>query len=371
MRKKILVGLGTRPEAIKLCPLIMELKRRERFDVVVYLSGQHRELARGVLDSFGVSPDHDGDIMKRGQTLFEVTSAVLEDSRTVLEREAPDAVIVHGDTTTAFALSLACFYLCIPVYHIEAGLRTYDVSRPFPEEFNRRAISLVATHHFAPTATSRDNLLEEGVPCRSVTLTGNTVIDAVALTQRRGYTHPLAEKARNAGEKLIFLTAHRRENRELLRQMLLAVRRVASERKDVRFVYPLHPSDSVREAAEAVLEGHDRIELIEPLGVVECHALLRDSYMALTDSGGIQEEAAALRVPVLIMREVTERPEGIKAGVSRLVGTDPEGIYRAVTALLDSPKQYRQMSRAGEKHPYGEGNACFQIADKIEKLLEK
>ncbi len=369
MRKKILVGFGTRPEAIKLCPLIKELEKRERLDTVVYVSGQHRELLDGALARFGVTARYDGNIMKSSQSLFDVTVDALDDSRGVLEREKPDAVIVHGDTTTAFALSLACFYLSVPVYHVEAGLRTYDVSSPFPEEFNRRAISLVASYHFAPTARARDNLLEEGVLCSRVSVTGNTVIDAVKLTEGMKISFPLSEKAVADGEKLIFLTAHRRENADILEKMLNAVGRVAREREDVRFIYPVHPSERVRETARRILGQTERVSLIPPLDVAECHGALRASYMALTDSGGIQEEAAALGVPVLIMRNTTERPEGIRAGVAKLVGTDGEGIYRAINGLLDSPKERQLMSAARKKNPYGDGNACVRIADAVEKLL--
>ncbi len=357
--KKILIAFGTRPEAIKICPLIKELTTREGVDVKVCISSQHKELLCGVLDDFGVSADYDLGVMSASQTLFDVTARVLERTREVLRRISPDIVVVHGDTTTAFATSLACFYMNIPVAHVEAGLRTNNMLSPFPEEFNRRAIALTAKYHFAPTDTARRNLLREGIGEENIFVTGNTVIDAVHSTVNKDFSHPLLDCA--CGKRIIFLTAHRRENITSLENMLRAVSRVAEKCGDVLFIYPVHPNPSVREIADRVLGKCGGVLLCPPLGVRECHNILARSYLALTDSGGLQEEAAALGVPVLIMRDTTERPEGLSAGVARLVGTDGDGILRSVCDLLDDFSLREKMSHA--PNPYGEGNASKKIAD--------
>ena len=357
--KKILFAFGTRPEAIKLCPLIGELEAREGVDVKVCVSSQHKELLYGVLDEFFVRRDDDLDVMRESQTLFDITSGVLVKIKEVLSREAPDVVVVHGDTTTAFAVALACFYLGIPVAHVEAGLRTKNIRSPFPEEFNRRAISLIAKYHFAPTDTARDSLASEGIADENIFITGNTIADALHLTLRADYTHPLLDAAK--GKRIIFLTAHRRENISSLEKMLTAIARVAEKYKDVCFIYPVHPNPTVKETAERMLCKCDRVVLCPPLSVSDCHNILARSYIILTDSGGLQEEAAVLHVPVLIMRDTTERPEGIESGIARLVGTSEQGIFDGACALLDDAQKYKKMSHA--KNPYGYGGASREIAE--------
>ena len=358
--KKIMLVFGTRPEAIKMCPLARELQGREGVQALVCVTGQHRDMLRQVLDAFQVTPDYDLDIMRERQTLFDITARVMEGMRTVLEKEKPDVVLVHGDTTTTFAAAISCFYLRIPVGHVEAGLRTYDRFSPYPEEFNREAVSIVADWHFAPTPLSRDNLIREGKRPESIFITGNTVIDALKTTVRADYRHPMLDWAE--GSRLILLTAHRRENLgEPMRAMFRAIRRVVVEHPDVKALYPIHMNPLVREAAKAELAGCDRIRLTEPLDVLDCHNLMARSTLILTDSGGIQEEAPSLGKPVLVMRNTTERPEGIEAGMLKLVGTDTETIYREFTRLLDDPEAYQRMAHA--ENPYGDGHACERIAD--------
>ena len=358
--KKIMLVFGTRPEAIKMCPLARELRGREGVQTLVCVTGQHRDMLRQVLDAFQVTPDYDLDIMRERQTLFDITARVMEGMRTVLEKEKPDVVLVHGDTTTTFAAAISCFYLRIPVGHVEAGLRTYDRFSPYPEEFNREAVSIVADWHFAPTPLSRDNLIREGKRPESIFVTGNTVIDALKTTVRADYRHPMLDWAE--GSRLILLTAHRRENLgEPMRAMFRAIRQVVEEHPDVKALYPIHMNPLVREAAEAELAGCDRIRLMEPLDVLDCHNLMARSTLILTDSGGIQEEAPSLGKPVLVMRNTTERSEGIEAGTLKLVGTDTETIYREFTRLLDDPEAYQRMAHA--ENPYGDGHACGRIAD--------
>lgn len=360
MNRKIMLVFGTRPEAIKMCPLVLELKKREGIQTVVCVTGQHRSMLQQVLDAFQVTPDYDLHIMKDRQTLFDITAGVLSGMREVLEKEKPDVVLVHGDTSTTFATALTCYYLQIPVGHVEAGLRTYDVYSPYPEEFNRQATGIVTRYHFAPTPLSRDNLLREGKNPDHIFVTGNTVIDALKTTVREDYTHPELEWA--AGSRLILLTAHRRENLgEPMHHMFRAIRRVIEEHPDVKALYPIHMNPVVREAAAAELDGCDRIRLIEPLEVLDCHNLMARSYLILTDSGGIQEEAPSLGKPVLVMRDVTERPEGIAAGTLKLVGTEEETIYREFSLLLDDRNAYDAMAHA--ENPYGDGHACERIAD--------
>ena len=358
--KKILLIFGTRPEAIKMCPLVPELKKRKSLKAVVCVTGQHREMLDGVLSAFGVTPDYDLSLMKEGQTLFDITAGVLSGIEAVLEKEKPDTVLVHGDTTTAFAAALGCFYKQIPVGHVEAGLRTYDVKSPFPEEFNRRAITLMASIHFAPTPLSKENLLQEGVDPKTVFVTGNTAIDALKATVREDYTHPALEWAK--GSRLIMLTAHRRESLgEPMRAMFRAIRRVLEEHPDVKVIYPIHKNPAVRALAKAELCGFDRIRITEPLEVLDFHNFLARSYLILTDSGGVQEEAPSLGKPVLVMRDTTERPEGIKAGTLKLAGTREEGIYQSFQHLLRDKSTYTAMAKA--PNPYGDGNACKRIAD--------
>ena len=358
--KKVMLVFGTRPEAIKMCPLVKELKRRRELQTVVCVTGQHRGMLDMVLKAFDVTPDYDLSIMKEKQTLFDVTINILDRIRAVLEREQPDVVLVHGDTSTTFAAALACFYLQIPVGHVEAGLRTYDVYSPYPEEFNRQAVGVLARYNFAPTELSRDNLLREGKRPETIYVTGNTAIDALKTTVRDDYTHPELEWA--ADSRLIMLTAHRRENLgEPMRHMFRAIRRVMEEHPDVKAIYPIHMNPVVRQAAEEELGGCDRIRIIEPLDVLDFHNFLARSYLILTDSGGIQEEAPSLGKPVLVMRDTTERPEGVAAGTLKLVGTEEAVIYSEFSRLLTDKSAYDAMSRAS--NPYGDGQACRRIAD--------
>lgn len=363
--KKILAVFGTRPEAIKICPLVKELQKREGFEVRVCVTAQHRAMLDSVLSAFGITPDADLDLMRQGQTLSELTSRILCGLSKVLKNR-PDAVLVHGDTTTAFAASLACFYEKIPVCHVEAGLRTHDLSAPFPEEFNRRAVALTARLHFAPTEGARRNLLDEGISRERVFVTGNTVIDALSTTVRENFTHPVLDWAN--GDRLILLTAHRRENiGEPMRNIFKALRRVIEERRGLRAVYPMHKNPAVRSIAESELADCGKILLTEPIDVFDCHNLMARSFLVLTDSGGIQEEAPSLGVPVLVTRNTTERPEGVEAGVLRLVGTEEERIYSELCRLLDDGNEYAAMARA--VNPYGDGKASERIADILEKFL--
>ena len=358
--KKIMLVFGTRPEAIKMCPLVNELKTREGIETLVCVTGQHRQMLDQVLKAFSVTPDYDLSIMKERQTLFDVTANILLKIREVLEAERPDVVLVHGDTSTTFVTALACFYLQIPVGHVEAGLRTHNIYSPFPEEFNRQAVSIISRYNFAPTALARDNLLGEGKAASSIYVTGNTAIDALKTTVRADYTHPELEWA--AGSRLILITAHRRENLgEPMRHMFRAIRRVCDEHPDVKAIYPIHMNPAVRETANEILGNDARIHLIEPLDVLDFHNFLSRSYLILTDSGGIQEEAPSLGKPVLVMRDTTERPEGIAAGTLKLVGTEEETIYRTFRELLEDEDAYRSMSTAS--NPYGDGQASRRIAD--------
>lgn len=317
-----------------------------------------------VLEAFQVSPDYDLSIMKERQTLFDVTGMILNGIRKVLEQNKPDVVLVHGDTTTTFAAALACFYLQIPVGHVEAGLRTYDIYSPYPEEFNRQAVSIIAKYNFAPTEWSKRNLLAEGKNAETVFVTGNTAIDALKTTVRKDYCHPELDWAR--GSRLILITAHRRENLgEPMRHMFCAIRRVCDEHADIKAIYPIHMNPAVRETANAVLGGDDRIHIIEPLEVMDFHNFLARAYLVLTDSGGIQEEAPSLGKPVLVMRDTTERPEGVDAGTLKLVGTDEETIYQSFKLLLENETEYQKMSQAS--NPYGDGYASVRIADVLER----
>ena len=358
--KKILLVFGTRPEAIKMCPLVRELRTRAEVQTVVCVTGQHREMLDQILTTFSVVPDYDLSVMKNVQTLFDVTTGVLEGLKSVLETERPDIVLVQGDTTTAFAAALAAYYLRIPVGHVEAGLRTHDIYSPYPEEFNRQAVSIISRYNFAPTEQARQNLLSEGRDPSGIYVTGNTVIDALQTTVRAGYTHPELEWA--AGKRLILITAHRRENLgEPMRHMFRAIRRVLDEHENVRAIYPIHRNPLVRGAAAEIFGDDERIHIIEPLDVLDFHNFLARSYLVLTDSGGIQEEAPSLGKPVLVMRDTTERPEGVAAGTLRLVGTREETIYESFTELLDNTAAYEKMSHTA--NPYGDGHACRRIAD--------
>lgn len=358
--KKVMIVFGTRPEAIKMCPLVLELKRRQEIEVKVCVTGQHRKMLDQVLEVFRVRPDYDLEIMKDGQTLFDVTAGILNNIKGVLEIEAPDVVLVHGDTTTTFAAALASFYLRIPVGHVEAGLRTYNAYSPYPEEFNRQSVGIVAKYNFAPTRIAKENLLREGKAESSIYVTGNTAIDAMKITVRENYGHRELEWAK--GSRLILLTAHRRENLgEPMAHMFKAVRRIVDEFEDIKVIYPIHMNPAVRKTAEEMLEGSERIHIIEPLEVVDFHNFIAASYFILTDSGGIQEEAPSLGKPVLVMRDTTERPEGIEAGTLKLVGTEEDVIYREFYRLLTDEEEYSKMSKAS--NPYGDGHACERIAD--------
>lgn len=358
--KKIMLVFGTRPEAIKMCPLVNELKTRDEVQTIVCVTGQHRQMLDQVLAAFHVVPDYDLSIMKEKQTLFDITTNILNRIREVLEKEKPDVVLVHGDTSTSFVTALACFYLQIPVGHVEAGLRTYNIYSPYPEEFNRQAVGIVSQYNFAPTELSKQNLLNEGKRVDSIHVTGNTAIDALKTTVRADYTHPELEWAK--GSRLILITAHRRENLgEPMKHMFRAIRRVMDEHPDVKAIYPIHMNPLVRQTADEILGGEERIRIIEPLEVLDFHNFLARSYMILTDSGGIQEEAPSLGKPVLVMRDTTERPEGIAAGTLKLVGTDEDVIYENFKLLLEDAAEYAAMSNAS--NPYGDGFACKRIAD--------
>lgn len=358
--KKVMLVFGTRPEAIKMCPLVNELKKRKNIETIVCVTGQHRQMLDQVLEAFSVVPDYDLSIMKDKQTLFDVTVNILERIKTVLEEAKPDVVLVHGDTSTTFVTALACFYLQIPVGHVEAGLRTYNIYSPYPEEFNRQAVSIISQYNFAPTELSKQNLLKEGKNPKSIYVTGNTAIDALKTTVRADYTHPELDWANDS--RLIMITAHRRENLgEPMRHMFKAIRRVMDEHPDVKAIYPIHMNPVVREIANEYLGDDDRIHIIEPLDVLDFHNFLSRSYLILTDSGGIQEEAPSLGKPVLVMRDTTERPEGIAAGTLKLVGTEEETIYKEFSRLLSDKDEYEAMSKAS--NPYGDGHACERIAD--------
>lgn len=364
--KKVMLVFGTRPEAIKMCPLVNELKRRKKLKAIICVTGQHRQMLDQVLSAFNVSPDYDLCIMKDKQTLFDVTVNILEKIKDVLEEIQPDVVLVHGDTSTTFATALACFYLQIPVGHVEAGLRTYDIYSPYPEEFNRQAVGIISQYNFAPTEFAKNNLLKEGKKEATIYVTGNTAIDALKTTVCDTFTHPELEWAE--GSRLILITAHRRENLgEPMKNMFRAIRRVMDEYSDVKAIYPIHMNPLVREIANSILGDDDRIHIIEPLDVLEFHNFQARSHLILTDSGGIQEEAPSLGKPVLVMRDTTERPEGIIAGTLKLVGTEEDTIYKEFTELLTNQEKYDAMSCAS--NPYGDGHACERIADILEKSL--
>ncbi len=362
--KKVMLVFGTRPEAIKMCPLVNELKSRENIKTVVCVTGQHRQMLDQVLTAFDVKPDYDLSIMKDKQTLFDITANILLSIKSVLEKENPDIVLVHGDTSTTFVTALACFYMQIPVGHVEAGLRTYNIYSPYPEEFNRQAVSIISKYNFAPTELAKQNLLREGKDEKTIYVTGNTAIDALKTTVKENYTHEQLEWAR--GSRLIIITAHRRENLgEPMRHMFCAIRRIIEEHPDVKAIYPIHMNPRVRATADEILGDCDRIRLIEPLEVIDFHNFLAKSYLILTDSGGIQEEAPSLGKPVLVMRDTTERPEGIEAGTLKLVGTDEKTIYENFKNLLENKEEYDKMAHAS--NPYGDGNASRRIADILEK----
>lgn len=365
--KKIMLVFGTRPEAIKMCPLVLELQARKETQVLVCVTGQHREMLDSVLRIFGVKPDYDLAVMKPGQTLFDITCAVLTGMREILEKSMPDLVLVHGDTTTAFASALACYYEKIPVGHVEAGLRTGNLYAPFPEEFNRRAVAVLARYHFAPTAGAADHLRQEGIAQEKIYVTGNTAIDALQMTVSNSFSHPVLESL--GGRRMLLMTAHRRENLgEPLRRIFSAVRTLCDKHPEILLVYPVHPNPAVRNAAQAAFAGCGNVVLTEPLDAIAFHNFMARAFLVLTDSGGAQEEAPSLGVPVLVLRDTTERPEGIEAGTARLVGTDPSSILTACEALLSDSAEYVKMAHAA--NPYGDGHAARRIADILMDSLE-
>lgn len=358
--KKFLVVFGTRPEAIKMCPLVNELKTRKDAETIVCVTGQHRQMLDQVLETFNIVPDYDLSIMKKNQSLFDVTVTILEKIELIINEVNPDLVIVHGDTSTTFASALAAFYKKIPVAHVEAGLRTYDIYSPYPEEFNRQAVGIISKYNFAPTEVSRLNLIKEGKDAESIYVTGNTAIDALKTTVKSNYEHEYLQWV--ADSKLILLTAHRRENLgDPMRKIFRAIKKIAREYSDVKIIYPIHMNPIIRKIANEELKNNNRIKIVNPLDVIDFHNFLSRSYLILTDSGGIQEEAPSLGKPVLVLRDTTERPEGIEAGTLKLVGTDTEKIYDNIKLLLDSETEYKKM--AGAKNPYGDGTACKKIAD--------
>ncbi len=364
--KKILLVFGTRPEAIKMCPLVNELKKRNGIETIVCVTGQHRQMLDQVLDIFQIIPDYDLSIMKNHQTLFDITINILDKIKRILELEKPDIVLVHGDTSTAFTTALASFYLQIPVGHVEAGLRTYNVFSPYPEEFNRQVISIISQFNFAPTELSKSNLLKEGKQEEAIYVTGNTAIDALKTTIKCTYEHKDLDWAK--GSRVIMITAHRRENiGEPMQHMFRAIKRVLDEYLDVKAIYPIHMNPAVRKIADEIFYGDNRIRIIEPLDVLDFHNFLSRSYLILTDSGGIQEEAPSLGKPVLVMRDTTERPEGIAAGTLKLVGTNEDTIYKCFKQLLEDEKEYKKMCSAN--NPYGDGYASKKIADILEQKL--
>lgn len=366
--KKIMIIFGTRPEAIKMCPLVIELKKRKSFNIVVCVTGQHRQMLDQVLNAFQVSPDYDLSIMKDKQSLFDVTIAILNSIKDVLILEKPDIVLVHGDTSTTFVASLACFYLQIPVGHVEAGLRTNNIYSPFPEEFNRQAVSIISSYNFAPTEAAKINLINENHSSESIFVTGNTAIDALKTTVKKDYKHPILDWVGDS--KLILITAHRRENLgQPMNNMFNAINRIVNEYQDIKVVYPIHLNPIIRELANTIFSNNNRIKIIEPLEVIDFHNFMNAAYIILTDSGGIQEEAPSLGKPVLVLRDTTERPEGIAAGTLKLVGTDENTIYIEFKRLLNDSKLYLSMSNAS--NPYGDGYACKKIADILEsKILD-
>lgn len=365
--KKVMVAFGTRPEAIKMCPLIKELRRRKNFEIIVCVTGQHRQMLDQVLDVFDIVPEYDLSVMGKQQTLFDITINIIDRIKDVLEEVKPDYVLVHGDTTTTFCISLASFYFKIPVGHVEAGLRTYNIYSPFPEEINRQMVSLIARFNFAPTEKARLNLLKEGKNEKSIFVTGNTAIDALKTTIDPSYKNELLDWVNDS--KLILMTAHRRENiGKPMANIFNALNRLTYDYDDVKVIYPVHLNPYVRKIAKEILSNNEKIKLVEPLNVVDFHNIMSRSHIILTDSGGIQEEAPSLGIPVLVVRTTTERPEGIAAGTARLIGTDEENVYKSIKLLLDNNSEYIKMAKA--VNPYGDGNACKKIADILEKNVD-
>lgn len=366
MSKRIVVVIGTRPEAIKMCPLVCELRKSKSFEVVVLVTGQHEQMLLQVLNAFDIHEDYNLHIMKESQTLFDITVNILSKIKIVFEEIKPDLVLVHGDTSTTFCAALASFYLHIPVGHVEAGLRTYNIESPFPEEFNRQAVGIISKYHFSPTERAKDNLVREGKDEKSVFVTGNTAIDALSTTVKKDYSHPVLDEI--AGKRMILITAHRRENLgEPMRNIFRAIKRIFDKYNDIYGIYPIHMNPRVRSIANEILGNHDRIRLIEPLDVLDFHNFMARSFLILTDSGGIQEEAPSLGVPVLVLRNTTERPEGISAGTVKLVGTNEEVIFNTVNELLKNSDLYNSMSKTA--NPYGDGFASKRIVQILHRVL--
>ncbi|MHD0397182.1 non-hydrolyzing UDP-N-acetylglucosamine 2-epimerase [Staphylococcus simulans] len=360
--KKIMTIFGTRPEAIKMAPLVNQLKQDDKLEPVVVVTAQHREMLDAVLETFDIQPDYDLDIMKAGQTLSDITSRVLKGLEAIIQQEKPDMILVHGDTMTAFASGLAAFYNQVAIGHVEAGLRTWNKYSPYPEEMNRQMISSLSDIHFAPTKQAKANLLKENISDAAIAVTGNTAIDAMNTTIRADYHSEVIK--RHQDKRVILLTAHRRENLgEPMAHIFSAARRLVEAHEDVVLVYPMHKNPKVREIAQHYLSHHDRIELIEPLDVVDFHNFAHQSYLILTDSGGIQEEAPSLGKPVLVLRDTTERPEGVAAGTLKLTGTNEEDVFREAELLLTDQARYHQMSETA--NPYGDGKASLRICDNI------
>ena len=359
---KVMTIFGTRPEAIKMAPLIKELEERKEIESVVCVTAQHREMLDQVLTIFDIKPDYDLNIMKQGQTLSEITSRVLLGLEEVIKKENPNIILVHGDTTTTFAGALAAFYNGVDIGHVEAGLRTWDKYSPFPEEMNRQMVDRMTDMYFAPTSVSKNNLIDEGIADEKIYVTGNTAIDAMSTTVKKDYSNPILDWV--GDNRMLLLTAHRRENLgEPMRHIFKAIKRIVDEYDDVRVVYPIHKNPKVREVAREVFGDMNKIKLIEPLEVIDFHNFQNKSYIILSDSGGIQEEAPSLGKPVLVLRNTTERPEGISAGTLKLVGTDEDTIYNETKKLLDNKFEYEKMSKAS--NPYGDGRASIRIVDAI------
>ncbi len=358
----VMTIFGTRPEAIKMAPLVKELKKRKEVKCIVCVTAQHRQMLDQVLKTFEIVPDYDLDIMQQGQTLSDITARVLAGLESVIQKVKPNIILVHGDTTTTFAGALAAYYNQVDIGHVEAGLRTYNLYSPYPEEMNRQMVGVLADMHFAPTENSKNSLLKEGKKPENIYVTGNTAIDALATTVKDTYSNPVLDWAKDS--RLILITAHRRENLgEPMRGMFRAIRRIVEEYPDVKAVYPVHLNPKVREVAKDVLGNNEKIKLIDPLEVVDFHNFIANSYLILTDSGGIQEEAPSLGKPVLVLRDTTERPEGIAAGTLKLAGTDEETIYSLTKELLEDKEEYAKMSKAS--NPYGDGKASIRITDAI------
>ncbi len=364
--KKALVIFGTRPEAIKTAPVILALSKKKSMETVTCLTGQHQNLASEVLSLFGIKPKYELHTMRKGQSLPRLTARIISELEKTAELERPDIILVHGDTATAFSAAITGFYLGIPIAHVEAGLRTYDISSPFPEELNRRAISLVSRLNFAPTEYAKQNLVSEGVPESTVTVTGNTVIDSMRFTKSKGKLPPLPESAQN--KRIVLVTAHRRENiGKPLESICRAIKRAAEVFQDSAVIMPLHPNPSVRKTVLSILGESERIILTEPLGVCDFHRLISEAYLILTDSGGVQEEASALGKPTLVLRDTTERPEGLQNGPLRLVGTDENAVFGEISKLFTSESEYLKLNKP--TNAFGDGSAAQKIADSVEKFL--